>query len=75
MGFNFHVGLPGPFSYTRRIGGSTKRKPRPALWKGWAIALVALVVLSVGGGVIGLVVGLVMVAFMTVVTVKGNHDA
>lgn len=21
MPFNFHVGLPGPFSYTRRIGG------------------------------------------------------
>lgn len=25
MGFNFHVGLPGPFSYTKRIGGNTHR--------------------------------------------------
>lgn len=70
MGFNFHVGLPGPFSYTRRIGGSTHRKPRPVtkvhVVVAWTVVVV-LTLMSVGiVGPIGLLVG----AFFALVLVR-----
>lgn len=75
MGFNFHVGLPGPFSYTKRIRGhrrSRTQKPAPAfpLLRGWAIAVVGLVVLTAAGGLVGALIGLAMIGFMTVVTIQ-----
>lgn len=48
MPLYFRVGLPGPISYSRRIGGRKRRDPHeaPPAWAvGVALVLMALVVL------------------------------
>jgi len=50
MAFHFHVGLPGPFSYSKRIGGGRRRrvKSEPLGPEGRAMAIkVFLVIMAI----------------------------
>ena len=72
MPFNFHVGLPGPFSYSKRIGS---QKPGPPRAPGLVVFVIVLaVVLSPINPVLAFVVTVpAAIVYQVVYTIRRNR--